>query len=58
MHATAKHREVESGFRRLIATEDLAEPDRVEYEPEAVLFFWEEPRLCVAVDFEPTDANV
>jgi hypothetical protein len=41
MHATPRHHEVERGFRRLMAAEDLAESDRVEYQPEAVRFFWE-----------------
>jgi hypothetical protein len=52
MDVTARHREVEAGFRRLVAEADIAEPDRVAYEPESVLFFWDDQKLCVAVDFD------
>jgi hypothetical protein len=52
MEVTARHREVETGFRRLVADADLEEPDRVAYEPDAVLFFWDAQKLCVAVDFD------
>jgi hypothetical protein len=52
MEVTARHREVEAGFRRLVADADLEEPDRVAYEPESVLFFWDAQKLCVAVDFD------
>jgi hypothetical protein len=52
MDVSAHHREVEAGFRRLVADHGLDEPDRVAYEPAAVLFFWDDQKLCVAVDFE------
>jgi hypothetical protein len=52
MEVTARHREVEAGFRRLVAEAEIAAPDRVAYEPESVLFFWEVQKLCVAVDFD------
>jgi hypothetical protein len=38
MEITDRHREVERRFRRLVADAELLEPDRVEYEPEAVVF--------------------
>ena len=52
MDATARHREVEAGFRRLMSEADLEAPDRVSYEPECVMFFWDAQKLCVAVDFD------
>jgi hypothetical protein len=52
MDVTARHREVEAGFRRLVAAAELADPDRVAYEPDSVLFFWDAEKLCVAVDFD------
>jgi len=52
MAITPKHRTVESRFRRLLADAALPEPDSVEYEPEAVVFFWHEQKAAVAVDFD------
>ena len=55
MQITAKHREVEAGFRLLLAENEMAPPDRVGYEPESVVFFFDVPKLAVVVDFdEPT----
>jgi hypothetical protein len=56
MEITARHREVEGRFRRLVADAELAAPDRVVYEPESVLFFWDADKLCVAVDFDGEEA--
>ena len=58
MDATARHREVEAGFRRLVSDAELAAPDRVAYEPECVLFFWDAEKLCVAVDFDGEGPDV
>jgi hypothetical protein len=52
MEITDRHRDVERRFRRLVADAELLEPDRVEYEPEAVVFRWDGPKLAVAVDFD------
>ena len=52
MEVTTRHRDVEAGFRRLLAEGEIAEPDRVAYEPDCVLFFWDAEKLCVAVDFD------
>jgi hypothetical protein len=52
MEVTARHREVEAGFRRLVADAEMTAPDRVAYEPDSVLFFWDAEKLCVAVDFD------
>jgi hypothetical protein len=57
MDVSPRHREVEAGFRRLVADAALAEPDRVAYEPDSVLFFWDAEKLCVAVDFDDADAG-
>jgi hypothetical protein len=57
MQITAKHREVEAGFRLLLAENELAPPDRVAYEPEAVVFFWDDSKLAVVVDFDGPGEN-
>jgi hypothetical protein len=57
MDVTARHREVEAGFRRLVADAELEAPDRVAYEPDCVLFFWDTQKLCVAVDFDGSEVN-
>jgi hypothetical protein len=55
MEITARHREVESRFRALVADNRLPEPDGVRYEQDAVVFLWEEPKLAVCVDFDEAD---
>jgi hypothetical protein len=57
MEITARHREVEERFRQLVADAELLAPDRVSYEPEGVVFFWDGPKLAVAVDFERPDGD-
>jgi hypothetical protein len=57
MQITAKHREVETGFRLLLADNEMAPPDRVGYEPEAVVFFFDAPKLAVVVDFDEATAT-
>jgi hypothetical protein len=52
MPITAKHREVEARFRRLVADAELPEPDSVDYEPRSVVFVWHGPKVSVAVDFD------
>jgi hypothetical protein len=49
---TPRHREVEARFRALVVESELPTPDRVEYEPESVLFLWDGPRVAVFVDFD------
>lgn len=58
MEITDRHREVEAGFRRLVADAELLEPDRVAYEPEGVVFFWDGPKLAVAVDFDRPQEDI
>jgi hypothetical protein len=57
MEITGKHKEVENGFRLLLAENEMAPPDRVAYEPEAVVFFFDEPKLAVVVDFDERSAT-
>jgi hypothetical protein len=52
MQITAKHREVEAGFRLLLAENEFAPPDRVVYEQKAVVFLWDDSKLAVVVDFD------
>jgi hypothetical protein len=52
MPTTAKHREVEARVRQLVADAALPAPDDVEHEPESVVFYWNEPKVAVVVDFD------
>jgi hypothetical protein len=52
MEATSRHREAEERFRSLLDEAELAPPDDVGYEPEAVVFYWLERKLAVFVNFE------
>jgi hypothetical protein len=54
MRATARHREAEGRFRELLIEAELPAPDDVSYEPESVVFYWDEPKVAVFVDFEDT----
>jgi hypothetical protein len=58
MEITDRHREVERRLRRLVADAEMFEPDRVEYEPEAVVFFWDGPKLAIAVDFDRPEGDI
>jgi hypothetical protein len=37
-------------LREILSDAGLPEPDRVEHHEDEVLFFWDEPRLIVAID--------
>jgi hypothetical protein len=51
--ATLKQKiEVELKMRELIESEDLPEPDRIEYGFTSIRLFWEEPKLCVVIDID------
>jgi hypothetical protein len=52
MTTTPRHQEVETHFRNLLADADLPPPDDVGYELESVVFYWNEPKLAVVVDFD------
>jgi hypothetical protein len=57
MEITAKHKEVEAGFRLLLTENELPPPDRVGYEPEAVVFLFDESKLAIVVDFDEPSAT-
>lgn len=53
MFANARHRVIEARFIQLVEDASLPRPDHVEYEPEAVTFYWHGSRAAVIVDFDP-----
>jgi hypothetical protein len=52
MQPTPRHVQAESQFRRLIESNDLPQPDDVEYTHDSVYFRWDEQKLVVAVDLD------
>jgi len=52
MPETDAHRAAEARFKLLVEDASLPQPDRVEYEPRAVLFYWDEPKAVVTVDLD------
>ena len=56
MQPSPRHRTAEARFRDLLRTQDLAEPDRVEYAPDELTFFWEESKLAVVVELDEMPA--
>ena len=52
MQPTPRHRAAESRFRELLRSHALAEPDRVEYAPDELTFFWDESKLAVVVELD------
>ena len=52
MQPSPRHHAAETRFRQLLRSQDLEEPDRVEYEPEELTFFWEESKLAVVVELD------
>lgn len=50
MQPSPRHRAAESHFRQLLRSQELPEPDRVEYDPGELTFFWEESKLAVVVE--------
>lgn len=51
--ASPRHETVEADFRALLDSNDMPPPDDVGYEPAAVVFYWDEQKLAVVVDFDP-----
>jgi len=49
---SARHRQVESTFRELVEDAGITAPDRVDYVPASVIFYWDEPGVAVFVDFD------
>ena len=56
MKPSPRHREAETRFRQLLHTQELPEPDRVEYEQEELTFFWEERKVAVIVELDDMPA--
>ena len=52
MEPSGRHHAAEARFRQLLQSQQLAEPDRVEYEPEELTFFWDESKLAVIVELD------
>jgi hypothetical protein len=52
MDPSQRHHAAEARFRELLRSNELAEPDRVEYAPDELTFFWEEPKLAVIVELD------
>ena len=52
MTVNARHLAVETRFIRLVEDAALPPPDRIEYAPEAVAFYWDGPRTAVIVDLD------
>jgi hypothetical protein len=52
MSANARHRAAETRFLSLVEDAALPRPDRIEYGPETVTFYWEQSRAAVIVDLE------
>jgi hypothetical protein len=50
MDPSPRHLMAERRFRELLEGQGLAVPDRVEYDPEELVFFWEEQKLAVVVE--------
>ena len=56
MQPSPRQRAAEARFRQLLTDADLAEPDRVEYAPEELTFFWEESKVAVVVELDERPA--
>ena len=57
MHLTEQHKAAEAGFRELITSAGLEQPDGVDYEDDALIFRWSGPKVAVIVDLEPPSAR-
>ncbi len=44
---------MEQDFRRLLAENDLPEPDDVRHDPGEVVFLFRDRKLAVVVDYDP-----
>lgn len=52
MLPTARHRDAEDRFRRLLDDAGLDQPDAVEVAPEELVFYWSERKVAVVVELE------
>ena len=54
MDPNPRHRAAERRFRQLLEDNGLEAPDRVEYDADELVCFWEEQKLAVVVELEET----
>jgi|1186.fasta_scaffold1099351_1 hypothetical protein len=54
MDPSPRHRAAERRFRQLLEDNGLEAPDRVEYDPVELIFFWEKQKLAVVVELDDT----
>jgi hypothetical protein len=52
MPVTDRHRTAEARFIQLVEEAELPRPDRVEYAPDSLTFFWDGPKTAVVVDLD------
>ena len=59
MDPSPRHRAAEGRFRQLLEEQRLDAPDRVEYEPDELVCFWDESKLAVVVELDdmPTEGD-
>ena len=55
MDPSPRHRAAERRFRQLLKDNGLEVPDRVPYDPEELVFFWEERKLAVVVELDDAE---
>jgi hypothetical protein len=56
MDITARHRDAESRFLRLVEGAGLPAPDAVEYAADSLTFYWHGPIVAVVVDLDDAEA--
>ena len=54
MPANAQHRAAETRFRALLDEADVPHPDRVDYESDSLIFYWDDSKPAVVIEL--TDA--
>ena len=52
MDPNPRHHAAEQRFRQLLEDNGFDAPDRVEYDAEELVFFWEEQKLAVVVGLD------
>ena len=53
MPGTDRHQAAERRFIQLLDEAGLPHPDRVDLEPDSLIFYWDEPQTAVVVDLDP-----
>ena len=57
MSASTRHRDAETRFLSLVEDADLPRPDRIEYGPGTVTFYWEDSKAAVVVDLDDAEST-